>query len=160
MTVRILSATLACLVSAALCQTQPALTVQGVDGKSVTLHAADLQALPHQTVKSADRGTSVTFDGVRLADIMSKVALPTGEKFHKTATSYYLLVDARDGYRAVFAWAELDPTFMDKEIYLVTGRDGKPLSDRDGPFQLVVPGEKRGGRSVRQVTSLKIQQAN
>ena len=45
---------------------------------------------------------------------------------------------------------------MDKSASVVTKRDGKPLSDKDGPFQLVVPGEKRGARWVRQVTALKI----
>jgi hypothetical protein len=38
--------------------------------------------------------------------------------------------------------------------------NGKPLSGNDGPFELVVPGEKRSARWVRQVTSLKIRQAN
>jgi hypothetical protein len=44
-------------------------------------------------------------------------------------------VEAKDGYRAVFAWAELDLLFMEKPIYLVTKRDGKPLSEEDGPFE-------------------------
>jgi hypothetical protein len=38
--------------------------------------------------------------------------------------------------------------------------DGTALSDKDGPFQLVVPGEKRAARWVRQVTALKIRRAN
>ena len=71
-----------------------------------------------------------------------------------------MLVEATDGYRALFAWAELDSTFMDKSAYVVTKRDGKALSDKDGPFQLVTPGEKRGGRWVRQVAALRIRQAN
>ena len=71
-----------------------------------------------------------------------------------------MVVEARDGCRATFAWAELDSTFMDKSVYVVTKRDGKPLSDKDGPFQLVVPGEKRAARWVRQVTALRIRQAN
>ena len=87
-------------------------------------------------------------------------ALKLGEKFHDTVASYYLVVEAKDGYRAVFAWAELDSTFMDKSAYVVTKRDGKPLSHKDGPFQLVVPGEKRSARWVRQLTALKIRQAN
>jgi hypothetical protein len=49
---------------------------------------------------------------------------------------------------------------MDKAVYVVTKRDGKPLSDKDGPFQLVVPGEKRAARWVRQVTALSIRQSN
>ncbi len=159
MSVRILGVTLGWLLSMALCQAQPALTVQGLDGKSITLAIADLQKLPPQTIKGAVHGTPATFEGVRLADVLSKVALPLGEKYHQTCTSYYLLVDAQDGYRAVFAWAELDPAFMEKEIYVVTSRDGKPLSEKEGPFELVVPGEKRPGRWVRQVTALKIQRA-
>jgi hypothetical protein len=136
------------------------ITVTGVGGKSVTLSVSELSNLPHQTVKATDHGTPATFEGVLLTDVLAKVDLPLGEKFHSTGASYYMVVEAKDGYRAVFAWAELDSTFMDKAIYVVTKRDGKPLSDKDGPFQLVVPGEKRSARWVRQVTALRIRQAN
>jgi len=37
-----------------------------------------------------------------------------------------MVVEAKDDYRAVFAWAELDSSFMDKAVYVVTKRDGKP----------------------------------
>jgi hypothetical protein len=144
-------------VSIAVCQGQTTLVVQGVGGKSVTLSAADLANLPQQTVKAMDHGNPATFEGVLL---LAKVDLPLGEKFHSTGASYYLVVEAKDGYRATFAWAELDSTFMDKSVYLATKRDGQPLSDKDGPFQLVAPGEKRAARWVRQVTALRIRQAN
>jgi len=111
-------------------------------------------------VKAIDHGNPATFEGVLLTDVLAKVDLPLGEKFHSTGASYYLVVEAKDGYRATFAWAELDSTFMDKSVYLATKRDGKPLSDKDGPFQLVAPGEKRAARWVRQVTALRIRQAN
>lgn len=133
--------------------------VTGIDGTSVSFTAWDLSKLPQQTVKITDHGTPATFEGVLLADVLSKVALPAGEKFHSTAASYYMVVEAKDGYRATFAWAELDSTFMDKAVYVVTKRDGKPLSEKDGPFELVAPGEKRAGRWVRQVTELEIRQA-
>ena len=98
----------------------------------------------------------VTFEGVLLTDLLAKVATPTGDVFHSTAASYYLVAEGRDGYRAVFAWAELDPSFMDKAVYVVTKRDGKPLSENEGPFELVVPGEKRNARWVRQLSSLRV----
>jgi DMSO/TMAO reductase YedYZ molybdopterin-dependent catalytic subunit len=144
----------------ALCQAPATLVVRGVGGKSVTLSAADLAKLPQQTVKTTDHGTPATFEGVLLTDVLAKVDLPTGDKYHSTAASYYLLVDARDGYRAVFAWAELDSGFMDKAVYVVTKKDGQPLPDAAGPFQLVAPGEKRAARWVRQVTALTVKQAN
>jgi hypothetical protein len=155
-----LSGAIIFLASVALCQVPATLVVQGVDGKTVALSAADLSKLPQQTVKTTDHEAPVTFEGVLLADVLAKIALPTGEKFHSTAASYYMLVEAKDAYRAVYAWAELDPGFMDKSVYVVTRRDGQPLSDKDGPFQLVAPGEKRAGRWVRQVTALRIKQAN
>jgi hypothetical protein len=136
------------------------ITVTGIGGTSATLIASDLSKLPQQTVKTMDHGTPATFEGVLLTDVLAKVDLPLGEKFRSTGASYYMVVEAKDGYRAVFAWAELDSTFMDKPVYVVTSRDGKPLSEKDGPFELVVPGEKRSARWVRQVTALKIKQAN
>jgi hypothetical protein len=138
----------------------PAFAVTGIDGPSISVTAWDLSKLPQQTVKITDHGTPVTFEGILLTDVLSKVTLPAGEKFHSTAASYYMVVAARDGYRATFAWAELDSTFMDKAIYVVTRRDGKPLPEKDGPFELVVPGEKRAGRWVRQITELEIRKAN
>jgi len=148
------------LASVALCQAPATLVVRGIGGKSVTLSAADLAKLPQHAVTATDHGTPAAFEGALLTDVLAKVDLPTGDKYHSTAASYYLLVDARDGYRAVFAWAELDSTFMDKAVYVVTKKDGKPLPDTAGPFQLVAPGEKRAARWVRQVTALTIKQAN
>jgi hypothetical protein len=136
------------------------IVVTGIGGKSVALSIFDLSKLPQHSVKVTSHGTPATFEGVLLTDLLAKVDLPTGEKFHQTAGAYYLLVKARDGYRALFAWAELDSGFMDKSVYVATKRDGKPLSEKDGPFQLVAPGEKRDGRWVRQVTALTIQLAN
>ena len=67
-----------------------------------------------------------------------------------------LLVEAADGYRAVIALPELDPGFTDKQTLLAFLRDGKPLRDKEGPYRIVIPDEKRMARWVRQVTALKI----
>lgn len=142
--------------------------VRGIGGTSATISMADLAQLPQQTLRTIDRGTPVTFQGVLLADVLSKVATPTGEVqivtgtfgvwCHPTAALYDVLVQGTDGNRAVFGWAEVDPRFTDRAVYLVTERDGKPLPDDDGPFQLVAPGEKT--RWVRQVFVLTIGRAN
>lgn len=137
-------------------QAPPALTVQGIHGTAAKLPAADFARLPQHTIQTSDHGKPATFGGVRLADLLSKVSVPAGEAYHSTAASYSLVAEGRDGYRAAFAWAELDPTFMDKDIYVANRRDGKPLPEKDGPFQLVAPGEKRGARWVRQLSVLRI----
>jgi hypothetical protein len=68
-------------------------------------------------------------------------------------------VEAADGYRVVFALPEFDSDFTDRKIYLVSKRDGKPLSEKEGPVRVVVSDEKHPARWVRQVTALKIKQA-
>ena len=147
------------LLHVGFCQNPARIFVEGISerGPDWAPSAAELALLSQRTITVTDHGTPVTFQGVLLTDVLAKVATPTGEKFHKTAASCYLIAEGRDGYRAIFAWAELDPSFTDKAIYVVAKRDGKPLSEQDGPFQLVVPGEKRNARWVRQLNLLRIE---
>jgi hypothetical protein len=153
-----LSTAFGIFVSVSLSQVQPRLTIQGVDGKVVVLSSADLLKLPQRTLVAIDHGTPTTFNGVLLTDVLAQVDPLTTEKFDTTA-SYYLLVESKDGYRALFPWAQLDSTFIDRAIYLVTNRDGNSLQEKDGTFQVMVPDEERGSRWLRQVTGLKIKQA-
>ena len=147
-------------LSMALCQAPPTLTVEGIGGKSVVLSAADLAKLPRKTFTASVHGSPAAFEGVLLSDVLGKAEMPAGEKFQGTAASYYVVVEAKDAYRAVFAWAELDATVAERPVYLVTKKDGKALSEKDGPFETIVPGEKRDSRWVRQVTALKVKKAN
>jgi hypothetical protein len=67
-----------------------------------------------------------------------------------------LLVEAADGYRVVFALAEIDPAFATREIILADKRDGKALDAKEGPLRIVAPGDKRPARWVRQVVTLRL----
>jgi hypothetical protein len=133
------------------------LTVHGISATSATFSPPDLAKLPAQTVTATDHGAPVSFQGVLLTDVLAKVRTPTGEAFNKIVASYYVIAEAQDGYKAVFSWAEVDPSFTDRKLYIVTKRDGKPLSERDGPFELIVPGEKRYSGWVRQLKLLRIE---
>ena len=144
---------------AAFCQQPAAISLQGLEGKPVSLTAGDLAKFPQHTLKASEHGSPATFDGVLLNDVLTLVNAPTGEKLRGKALTQYLLVEAADGYRVVFALPELDPAFASQPVYLVTKRDGKPLSEKEGPFRIVAPAEKRPARWVRQVTALKIKQA-
>jgi hypothetical protein len=133
-------------------------SVTGIDGMAVPISAADLYRLPQQTVSTADHGVAVAFQGVLLTDVLARVPTPVGETLRKTAASYYVLAEGADGYKAVFSWAEIDPSFSDRRMYVVTKRDGKPLVNDRGPFELIVPGDKRASRWVHQLSALKILQ--
>jgi len=120
----------------------------------------DLAALPRREVRARDRdGTEATFAGVALVELLQLAGVPLGEKLRGSNMALYLLVEAADGYRVVFALPELDPAFTDRVILLVDRRDGQPLAATEGPLRLVVPGEKRQARWVRQVGSGTVRRA-
>jgi len=132
------------------------LTVQTDAGKQI-LSRADLEALPHVKVTASEHSSpSVTFDAITLKSVLEKAGVTFGESMKGQRLASCLLVEAADGYRAVIALPELDPAFTDKQVVLALLRDGKPLTEKEGPYRIIIPDEKRMARWVRQVTTLKI----
>jgi hypothetical protein len=144
----------ACLLNAGLAAAADGLTVSGADGKSRQVTAAELEKLPRRTVQA---GEKASFEGVALTDVLRLAEAPLGDKLgHGDPPTWYVVVEAKDGYRALFALPELDPAFSDALVVLADRKNGSPLSAEEGPWLLVVPGEKRQARWVRQVTGLRI----
>jgi len=85
-----------------------------------------------------------------------KLELSLGQTLKGKRLTSCLLVEAADGYRVVIALPEIDPAFTDKQVVLAFLKDGKPLDEKEGPYRIVMPDEKRMARWVRQVTTLKI----
>ncbi|HUC69639.1 MAG TPA: molybdopterin-dependent oxidoreductase [Stellaceae bacterium] len=65
-----------------------------------------------------------------------------------------ILVTGRDGYAAALALAEIDPDFEGKQVLLAYRRDGQPIEGH--ALRLVVPGDRYGGRSVRDVVRIEL----
>jgi hypothetical protein len=133
-------------------------TLQIVDaeGHSSTLTPAQIAASPHLAVTAQDHDGVAHFEGVSVAALLSGAGIPLGDKLRGPRMTEVLLVEAADGYKVVFALAELDPAFATLEIILADKRDGKPLDAKEGPFRIVAPGDKRPARWVRQATALKV----
>jgi len=121
------------------------------------LSRADLEALPRLKVTASEHGSApVSFEGVALKSVLEKAGVTFGESMKGKRLASCLLVEAADGYRAVIALPELDPAFTDRQTVLAFLRDGKPLDEKEGPYRVVIPDEKRMARWVRQVTALRI----
>src|SRR6516162_8059017 len=134
------------------------IAVQKESGVPVKITAAEIAALPHQEVTLEDHGKTVRFGGVPLRLVLEKGGITLGDSLRGKRLSSCLLVEAADGYGVVIALPELDPGFTDRVILLADQADGHPLDSKEGPFRIVVPGEKRMARWVRQVTTLKVVQ--
>ncbi len=63
-------------------------------------------------------------------------------------------VTGADGYTAVLALAELSPSFGDRPVQLADEMNGAPVPGQG--LRLIVPGEHRAGRSVRDVIRIDI----
>lgn len=156
-----LSTTLAVCLSTthALAQPSAAIDIVGLRGQQRSVAAADLATLPRREVVASAHQVSGRFSGVPLTEVLRLVDAPRGDSLRGPALATYVLVEATDGYRVVFALAELDAGFTDRLVLLADRKDGAPLGGRDGPFQLIVPDEKRPARWVRQVRRIRVVRA-
>jgi Oxidoreductase molybdopterin binding domain len=96
------------------------------------------------------------FTGVSLKAVVEKAGVSLGESLRGKRLASCLLVEAANGYRVVFALPEIDSAFTEEQIVLAFLKNGKPLDEKEGPYRIVVPDEKRMARWIRQVTTLKI----
>ena len=149
------TAVLAFVLSVIQTAAPPPVTIQYNDN-IVTLDSAAWAKLPRQDVTASDHGTATTFEGVLLRRVLSMAKVPAGSTLRGEALRLIVRIEARDGYQAVFALAELDPQFRERAILIADRRDGKPLPADVGPYQIVVPDEARGSRWVRQVEKIVV----
>jgi hypothetical protein len=126
-----------------------------VAGKTVTIAAARLAALPRDTVRGRIHGPEHVFTGPRLAAVLAEAGVNVNGLRGRQLTRA-VVVEAADGYRAVLSIGELDTTLVARRAILADREDGAPLEARYGPWQVVLEGELRPTRWVRQVVSLRI----
>jgi hypothetical protein len=125
------------------------------------LKAADLKGMPHVTVTihNPHANADESYSGVLLVELLAKVDAPLGEKLRGKALSEYVVATGADGYKTVIALAEADPSFHPGDILVADSMNGALLDVKSGPFRLVVSEDKRPARSVRNLISLELKQA-
>jgi hypothetical protein len=137
------------------------LRISGSNIQTLEITSADLTKMPRLAVdvREPHSGETQHYEGVRLSDLLAKAGVPLGEKLRGRGIATYILVQASDGYAVVFSIAEVDPALTDNRIILADTMNGKPLGEHDGPFKVVVPGEKRPARWVRMVNAMRVESA-
>jgi DMSO/TMAO reductase YedYZ molybdopterin-dependent catalytic subunit len=134
-----------------------ALRVTGDVPKHLDLSVADIAAFQQQTIRVTDeKGTPAEYGGVPVAEILEKAGAPLGTSMRGQNIAMGLLARAPDDYQVLFSLAEFDPAFSDRVILLADRRDGKPLDKREGPLRIIVPGDKRHARWIRDVDTLEV----
>ena len=143
-------------VSLTFAQGPSELTITGDLSSPLVLKAADLAAMPHETVSIPEPdGTQVSYEGVPLREVLKRAGVPVGKDLRGKALSAYILAKAHDGYQVLFSIGEIGADFGNAAILVADKRDGKPLFGYQGPMRLVCPNDKAGARSVRMLESLE-----
>ncbi|RAO77720.1 molybdopterin-dependent oxidoreductase [Dyella jiangningensis] len=127
-----------------------------VAGKATPLSASVLAGMPHVDVTAAAHDeVPSAWRGVPLTDLLVRAGIALNKPLRGRDLASFVRVTAADRYQVVFALSDLDPTLGHNQVLLVDQRNGKPL-DKDGPYRLLVPGDKRPARWVRNVTVIEV----
>lgn len=145
-----------CLVAPLTPQAPTTVEVTGAIPTPLTLTTQDLATLPRVKVTATSHDQTSVYEGVRVRDILTRAGVPAGAAIRGAELAKTVIVTGADGYRAAFGLAEFDEDFTDRAAILADRRDGAPLAPTAAPFQLILTGEKRPARWVRQVVSIEI----
>jgi len=123
-----------------------------------TLSATDLKKLPRTKLKvlNPHENREEIYEGVAVQELLRRAGVPQKEKLRGPAMAMYVLAEASDGYRVVYALAELDSDFQDSDVIIADTVNGSTLGDKQGPFKIVAPHDKRSARWVRMLKSLTV----
>jgi precorrin-4 methylase len=148
-------------------QTGSLLIVRNADGETITLTPEEFREFPRCTVQAALPHTDQTanYEGVPLGAILQEAGVrldsdPTAAGQSKPRPPLaYVLIEAADGYQAVFSLDEIFPELDGRQVLLADRVNGKPLDAKAAPYQVITAGSTRYGRWVRQVTRILVQPA-
>lgn len=133
------------------------LAIGGEVERPLSLSAKQLRDMnPVSVMVREHSGVVSNYQGVPLVSLLESAGLTFGTALRGKRLATYLLVQASDGYAVVFALPELDPAFNDRTIFLAYAKDGAALPEKEAPLRVIVPGEKREARWIRQVVALKV----
>jgi hypothetical protein len=130
--------------------------VSGDVRKPTMLTLDALRGLPPQTqsvtFQTGSGPQSHTYVGAALIDIVTAADPAVDPAEHNALLSVAVVATDAEGYAATVAWGEISPEYAATPILVAYIEDGREL---DQP-QLVVPGDIRGGRYIRDLTELRV----
>jgi hypothetical protein len=130
------------------------ITVVGRD--SIVLTPADLKALPRAKATFIAHGRQMTYEGALLNAALLKAGVVSGDRLMGRYLNQVVVAKGADGFTATYSLGETDPIYRTNPVIIADRKNGQPLDAKEGPYRLVVDGDLRPGRSVRQVVSVEV----
>lgn len=135
------------------------LTIDGLVKQPLHMTLAELQSLPSQRIevsyKTGHGEETASFTGAALWTLLERAGGVAERSGMGAKLRHTLTITGRDGYAVALSLGEIDPEFEGKPVIVAWSRNDRPLDPKDG-LRLVVPGDKRGGRGVRDVVRVEV----
>ena len=116
-----------------------------------------LRKLPAERVEvsfQAGRGTEkASYTGVLLWTLLGEAG-GIDDPTKGAELRHAISITGRDGYVVIISTGEIAPDFGGKPAMIAYERDGQELDDKS--LRVVMPGDKHGGRYVRDVVEIEV----
>ncbi|HEX5168153.1 MAG TPA: hypothetical protein VFW11_03195 [Cyclobacteriaceae bacterium] len=105
-----------------------------------------------------ERGTAKSLKGVLLRDVFQKIEIDVESP--KFLSEYFFICRASDNYTVVFSWNEIFNTVVGEGVFIVTEKDGRPMTDMEENILMVsVRDIRTGRRHVKSLSSIEVARA-
>jgi len=139
--------------------------ISGKVRKERTVTAQQLKFYPqillgevNTSCSSKQREDAKGVKAVLLKDVLDSVRFDYVSS--KMLNQFYFKCEASDGYAVVFSFNEIYNTQTGKNLYLITEKDGKDISEMDNRILMLCPNDlKPGSRNLKGLTKIKVCQA-
>ncbi|MGH6995372.1 MAG: molybdopterin-dependent oxidoreductase, partial [Stellaceae bacterium] len=141
----------------AFAQTTAALSISGLVKAPHGFTLAELQKMPWTTVEASFQTEHGPHHGIWLGVSLWTLLDQSGglDASMKDSVRHWLVVTGRDGYAVALSVGEIDPAFGHAAAVVAWSQDGKPFDPAQG-LRLILPGDRKGGRDVRDVVSIEV----
>ncbi len=157
MRLRFLLATLLVTTATSLAaQPSTSLVVRRPDGTDTTLSPASLAALPRLSGRATAHDKSWKWEGVDLRDVLRAAAVTPVDSLHGDQLRRVVVLVGADGYRAVLALSEIDPSIGGRRAVVVDREDDAALPPDMAPRRVIIEGDARPSRWVRQLVRIEV----
>lgn len=140
--------------------------VTGLVKKELKFTITDLEKYPSREIDDVvitnhlgePRGTAKQLTGILVKDLLQDMELK--EESPKLFSEFYLTFIAADNYKIVYSWNEIFNSMTGDNLYVITARDGKKLSDMEDRILILTPTDfKTGRRHLRGLSKIDVERA-
>jgi len=126
--------------------------ISGQIGHELKFTIADLEKMPSKKIDDIvitnhlgeAKGTAKNLKAITLKNLLEKIEFKSESP--KVLSEFFLTFIATDNYKVVYSWNEIFNTSTGDNIYLITEKDGKKLSEMTDRILVITSSDQKTGR--------------